>query len=267
MADKPNFVLIPDTDDGDTDDGDRGTSRSVVPVVGWVRSVIASVAAALPMRVASSAVGTPDATASTPGRPRLVFGFDATASREPAWETARQVTDTLVRAVPGQLDVALAVHGGGTLHTFTDFTSNPNTLRDRAASIRCRSGATRLLAILQRALAAPGVRAVTYIGDVYEESPTRGRRLADEMGRRGTKLFVLHDVADWTARRDAEIFLDLARRTGGCVLPFDASAPDRLRELLAAVAVYAVGGTKLLKAKRRELPGALVLLEHLERES
>src|SRR4051812_27452807 len=98
--------------------------------------------------------------------------------------------------------------------------------------ITCRAGPTRLLAILQRALAAPGVRVVTYIGDVYEESPSRGRHLADEMGRRGAKLFVLHDVADWTARRDAEIFLDLARRTGGCVLPFDASAPGRLRDLL-----------------------------------
>jgi hypothetical protein len=87
------------------------------------------------------------------------------------------------------------------------------------------------------------------------------------MGRRGIKLFVLHDVADWTARRDVELFLDLARRSGGCVLPFDGLAPDRLRELLAAVAVYAVGGTKLLQTKGDELPGALILLEHLSRGS
>ena len=56
------------------------------------------------------------------------------------------------------------------------------------------------------------------------------------MGLKGIKLIVLHDVADWNARRDAEVFLDLARRTGGCVLPFDANAPARLRDLLAAVA-------------------------------
>ena len=31
------------------------------------------------------------------------------------------------------------------------------------------------------------------------------------------------------ARKDAEVFWDLARRTGGCVLPFDTTAPGRLR--------------------------------------
>jgi len=73
----------------------------------------------------------------------------------------------------------------------------------------------------------------------------------------------MHDTADWNAKRDAEVFLDLARRTGGCVLPFDASAPARLRELLAAVAVYAVGGADLLEQRKDELPGAVMLLEHL----
>jgi hypothetical protein len=260
MTGKPNFILVPDTDDKGA-----GATRSSVPSVERVRGLIASAAAAiLPFRWTAPVMIVPDSVAQLPSRPRLVFGFDATASREPAWKTAREVTDALVRVLPGELDVALAVHGGSALHTFTEFTSNPNTLRDRAASITCRAGSTRLQAILQRALAAPGVRVVTYIGDVYEESPNRGRRLADEMGRRGIRLFVMHDVADWTARRDAEVFLDLARRTGGCVLPFDASAPDRLRDLLAAVAVYAVGGAQLLQEKRRDLPGAVVLLEHLD---
>jgi hypothetical protein len=86
------------------------------------------------------------------------------------------------------------------------------------------------------------------------------------MGLRGIKLIVLHDTSDWNAKRDAEVFLDLARRTGGCVLPFDANARARLRELLAAVAVYAVGGSDLLEEKRDELPGAVLLLEHLRRD-
>ena len=138
-------------------------------------------------------------------------------------------------------------------------------MRDRAAGIRCLAGFTQLLPILSRALSSPGVRVVTYIGDVFEESLRRGQKLADAMGQQGIKLIVLHDVADWNARRDAEVFLDLARRTGGCVLPFDANAPTRLRELLAAVAVYAVGGKELLEEKRGELPGAVMLLDHLDR--
>jgi len=257
MADKPNFVLVPDPEP----EQDVATPRRAgVPMLQRLRAVAGwagmLVTPRLPAGVADAA----------PQRPRLVFGFDATASREPAWAAARQVTDALVRALPGALDVALAVHGGSRLHTFTDFTANPAALRDIAASIRCMSGRTQMLPILSRAIAAPGVRVVTYIGDVFEESPGHGRKLADAMGQRGIKLFVLHDVADWNARRDAELFLDLARRTGGCVLPFDANAPERLRELLAAVAVYAVGGEALLEKQRQTLPGAALLLRHLGRD-
>jgi hypothetical protein len=254
MADKPNFVLVPDPEP-------EGSQEPQQQPVGWldrIRSLTEAAAALVPFGTARAV-----ATVTEPTRPRLIFGFDATASREPAWAIARGVTDALVKALPGELDVALAVHGGSILHTFTQFTADANTLRDRAAAISCIAGHTRLLAILSRALSNPGVRVVVYIGDVFEESQARGQKLADAMGLKGIKLIVLHDVADWNARRDAEVFLDLARRTGGCVLPFDANAPARLRDLLAAVAVYAVGGKELLEKKREEMPGALVLLEHL----
>ncbi|HEY5300076.1 MAG TPA: hypothetical protein VIJ55_05315 [Acetobacteraceae bacterium] len=237
---KPNFILVPDAKPG---------RKIGAGLFDRIRSLTAPAPALL------------DTT--HPARPRLVFGFDATASREPAWAMARRVTDALVKTLPGELDVALAVHGGSRLHTFTEFTNDGRTLRDLAASIDCEAGHTKLLAILSGALARPGVRVVTYIGDVYEESPSKGRKIADELGRRGIKLFIFHDVSDWNARRDAEIFLDLARRTGGCVLPFDASAPGRLRDLLAAVAVYAVGGAELVHEKREQLPGAVALLGYL----
>jgi len=256
MADKPNFVLLPD--DPPEPPAPPPTAPVGPPMLQRLRAVAARAGALLAPRIPATTA------APMPSRPRLVFGFDATASREPAWAAARQVTDALVRALPGELDVALAVHGGGHLHTFTEFTAHPGTLRDRAAAISCLSGRTRMLPILARAIAAPGVRVVTYIGDVFEESPSHGRKLADEMGRRGIKLFVLHDVADWNARRDAELFLDLARRTGGCILPFDGAAPERLRELLAAIAVYAVGGAKLLEQRRQTLPAAALLLRHLD---
>ena len=257
MQDKPNFVLVPDPD---PKPAPEVSANAPVSLLTWLRTLIAPLTTALPHP------WEPAAPTAAPTRPRLVFGVDATASREPAWAVARAVTDSLFAALPGELDVALAVHGGSSLHTFTAFTANPATLRDRAAAISCRAGATRLLPMLSRALAEAGVRVVVYIGDVFEESPARGGKLADAMGTRGIRLIVLHDTADWLARRDAEVFQDLARRTGGCVLPFDATAPDRLRELLAAVAVYAVGGADLLERKRADLPGASPLLQHLGRE-
>jgi hypothetical protein len=248
---KRNFVLVPDPQ--------PETARPPT-LLDRLRSLLT------PTPLAGLLASEPEIEAgeSAPARPRLVFAFDATGSREPAWDTARQVTDALVRALPGELDVALAVHGGSRLHTFTEFTANPRTLRDRAGGITCIPGFTRMLPILSGSLKRAGVRVVIYIGDVFEESLAQGRKLADAMAARGIKLVVLHDTSDPSARHHAEIFNDLTRRTGGCVLPFDANAPNKLRELLAALAVFAVGGTALLRQKRSELPGALVLLEHLE---
>lgn len=264
MAEKPNFVLVPDPEP-DQPEPARPSGSQAVTIMDRLQALMRTVTAMVPFGAVPAAEPEQAITNGGPLRPRLIFGFDATASREPAWAMARAVTDSLVVALPGELDVALAVHGGGALHTFTQFTANPATLRDHAAGIVCRAGPTRLLPILSRALATQGVRVVTYIGDVFEESPKRGRALADSLGAKGTKLIVLHDTTDWTARRDAELFLDMARRTGGCVLPFDANSPSRLRSLLAAIAAYAVGGEQLLQARRRDLPGAKILLEHLNR--
>jgi hypothetical protein len=264
VTDKPNFVLVPD---------DAAPPPAPMPapmggvlarlrgIAGTALSAAASGGAAL---VSAFGHAEPPADISTPPRPRLVFAVDATASREPAWMTARQVTDALVKAMPGGLDVALAVHGGSRVHTFTAFTDSAATLRDLAAGVTCQAGLTRLLPILSTSQKANAIRVVVYIGDVFEESLPQGRVIADALGRQGTRLIVLHDTADPTARKDAEIFWDLAKRTGGCVLPFDASAPDRLRDLLSAVAVYAVGGTKLLRQQRGNSPGAIALLKHLD---
>jgi hypothetical protein len=232
-------------------------------VLAKVTSAITAAATSLPAAFTNVE---PPVETGTPSRPRLVFAVDATASREPAWAIAREVTDALVKALPGELDVALAVHGGSRVHTFTAFTNDALTLRDLAAGVTCHAGMTRLLPILSASLKHRSVRVVIYIGDVFEESLTAGRQLADKMGTRGTKLIVLHDTTDRFAHRDAEVFWDLAKRSGGCVLPFDASASARLREILAAVAVYAVGGEKLLRQRRHALPGAVALLEHLDNQ-
>lgn len=247
MSDKPNFILV-------TEDAPTPAPSRAAGVLARLGRMVAEVMSG---RVAEAVDPEP------PGRPRLIFAVDATASREPAWRAARGVTDSLVKALPGALDVALAVHGGGRVHTFTPYTTAANTLRDRAAGVMCKAGFTRLLPIMASAVKDPGVKVVIYIGDVFEESLARGRRLADSMGARGTRLIVLHDTADPAARGHAEIFWDLAKRTGGCVLPFEAGASRKLHDLVSAVAVYAVGGERLLQERRHALPGAVALLEQL----
>jgi hypothetical protein len=196
-------------------------------------------------------------------RAKLIFGLDGTASRELMMSTAIPLTDALLTALPGQLDVALAIHGGSKLHTFTRFESDANKLRDRAASVRCKAGYTRLLDILPHALETDGVTSVIYISDAFEESERRARKIAAALGKRGIRLIILHDRMSGTFS-GTEIFAEMAKITGGCVLPFDASALPRLRELLSAVAVLAVGGTPMLEAKQESMPAARLLLEHLK---
>ena len=193
-------------------------------------------------------------------RARLVFAVDATASRSAAWEAAKELTDILFEAIPGKLDVALAVHGGGRVHTFTAFTDDAGRLRDMAMGIRCRSGDTRLIDILARAVREKP-KVVVYIGDCFEESQREAVSVAEQLKAQGTRVIFLRDGNDRTAAR---VFPKLAALTGGAVLPFDLSSLGRLRELLGAVAVLAVGGEHLLEEKRETLPGAVLLLGYLE---
>ena len=188
MTDKPNFVLIPDDapppapPSRDTIPGQCG---GLLASCGALASnVVAAVTAAAPALLSALGHAEPPVEPTTPARPRLVFAVDATASREPAWAAARQVTDALVKALPGELDVALAVHGGSRVHTFTAFTNDAATLRDRAAGVTCEAGLTRLLPILSASLKQPGGAGGIYIGDVFEESLPHGRRLADGMAGR-----------------------------------------------------------------------------------
>ena len=204
------------------------------------------------------------AAALSAGRPRLVLAIDATASREPCWTAARQVTDSLFSAIPGGLDVALAAHGGSAVHTFTDFASDPAVLRDRAAAISCQAGATMLVPILQRARDARA-KVLVYVGDVFEENEGELAEAADALRVRGTKVIVLHDTSCGSDPLSARAFAELADRTQGAVMAFDPSSVGRLRELLEAIAVLAVGGLKLLEAKRKELPGARLLLAKLDK--
>jgi hypothetical protein len=196
-------------------------------------------------------------------RAKLVFGLDNTASRENSWATKIALTDALFTALPGKLDVALAVHGGGRLHTFTKFESDAGRLRDRAAALRCKPGFTKFLDLVSRVLATEGVNQILYIGDAFEESPRRARKLADALKARNIRLIILHDTtaADHSG---ADVFAEMAKRTGGAVLPFNAASVPKLQAMFSAIAVLAVGGTPMLVEKQETMAAARLLLEHLK---
>jgi hypothetical protein len=219
---------------------------------------------AAPLRPAPPATA-PMQTAVMTDRPRakLVFAFDATASRDRAWAASTALTDALLAALPGQLATALAVHGGGHVHIFTSFESDASKLRDRAAAVRCEVGGTRMLDILERVLECDGVGTVVYVGDMFEESHEGARKLAGQLATRNIRLIILHD-GKFAQSSDRRIFAEMAAIAGGCVLPFDAAALPKMRDLLSAVAVLAVGGTQMLAARQETMPAARFLLQHLK---
>jgi hypothetical protein len=187
--------------------------------------------------------------------PRVVFAFDATGSRQPSWDAAKHLTDVLLAAMPSEVKVALAVHSGGRVEIFTDFTKDPGILRDQAAGVRCYSGGTQLLPILDRVARMRDCPVVVYIGDAYEEGSPR--RVANALRDTETRVIILHEGQPPAA------FKEIADLTGGALLPFDLSSLDQLGELLKAVAVLAVGGTDALEAQQETMPAATLLLENL----
>ena len=210
-------------------------------------------------RPAKPQVGTAPA-ASARRRPRLVFAVDATASRAATWRSAQKLTSRMFSVIPDELDVALAVHGGDDVHTFTAFCNDVDAFRKQAAAVTCRSGSTRLCNIMARTLDAGGVRVMSYIGDAFEEDAEEALQLADRFRLRGIQAVMLSDSAEGEA---LEVFRQIAERTGGALLDFRSSDVALMGELLAGVAALAIGGRKLLEAQPGA--GARLLLTHLPR--
>jgi hypothetical protein len=125
--------------------------------------------------------------------------------------------------------------------------------------VSCIPGGTRLLDILGRVLKMDRVGVVLYIGDAFEESEKKAFQLANALLARETRVIILHDC-----RRPPAAFAEIAERSGGALLPFDASAVHQLDELLGAVAVLAVGGVEAVAEKEATMPAASVLLQKLD---
>jgi len=202
-------------------------------------------------------------------RPRVMFSIDMTASRQDSIKPAKRLTDALLGALPGELELALASFGGEKV-TFSPWTTNPARVREVAAGLRCKAGYTQLLKVLRRVLEIDAVRCVVHVGDMFEEDAHAAADMAAELAERGIRVIVLHDTSlrgmnfSPEAHDDARaVFQMLAQRTGGVLLPFDITALEELAKLMEALAVLAVGGTEMLKEQEPVMPAARELLRLL----
>jgi hypothetical protein len=194
-------------------------------------------------------------------RGRLIFAFDATASREAAWDMAASLQAAMFEeaAKIGGLDVQL-IHFGGDQISHSPWLSDAHVLVNQMRGIRCMSGATQIGKVLQHVRAESQrekIGAAVFIGDAVEEAPGELYASAAGLGvpvfmfQEGDGLVIYVDerggiVQEHPPRKVEEVFRNVARLSGGAYGKFDAGAARQLGELLRAVAAFAVGGAAAL---------------------
>jgi hypothetical protein len=193
---------------------------------------------------------------------RLIFALDATASREPLWEQACRLQGDLFLATQGlgALEVQLAWYRGLGEFEASPFVTNSTALVERMRRVTCAAGETQIERVLRHAAAetrARKVDALVFVGDAMEESIDVLAQRAGELGLLGLPCFMFQEGGDPVARA---AFERVARLTGGAYCPFDAGSAQALRDLLAAVATFAVGGRVALEDFTRKSGGAVKLL-------
>ncbi|GGX71288.1 VWA domain-containing protein [Saccharospirillum salsuginis] len=180
---------------------------------------------------------------------RLIFALDATASRQPTWDTACQLQSELFLATRdlGGLAIQLVYYRG-----FKEFHASPwltqtERLLKEMNRVTCLGGHTQIARVLKQAIRETreqAVKAVILVGDCCEEKADDLCQLAGELGMLRTPVFAFQEGHDIDAQR---VFQQIAQLSGGAYVPFDHRSPAVLKDLLGAVAVYATGGKQALE--------------------
>jgi hypothetical protein len=214
-----------------------------------------------------------------PRRGRLIFALDATASRQPTWDLARDLQAKMFRAAApvGKLDVQLAFYRGqgeDRQCRFSRWLSSGDEVVALMNKIECRGGYTQIGRILKHTLheheKAP-VQRLIFIGDACEEignwpsayvAADLGleeggederevplAELANALGRAGVPIHIFQEGRDPDVMR---LFRMLALRSGGEYHEFNPAKLDLLAEQLGAVARLAVGDAMAITHKKKE---------------
>lgn len=195
--------------------------------------------------------------ASTQGRGRLIFGLDATMSRQPTWDLACALQGQMFEAAAdtGGLDVQLVYYRGLNECRASAWASDARRLGAAMGSIDCRGGQTQIGRVLAHAgseAAKSKVNALVFVGDAMEESIDALCAKAGPLALRGVPAFMFQEGHNPVAER---AFREIARLTKGAWCRFDAGAAAELAALLRAVAAYAAGGQKALANLSRSSAG------------
>tara|TARA_R110001592_G_scaffold363371_1_gene685588 strand:+ start:207677 stop:208363 length:687 start_codon:yes stop_codon:yes gene_type:complete len=197
-------------------------------------------------------------------QPRLLFAMDATASRQPTWDSASHVQQEMFRAAgtASTLAVQLAYYRG--FHGFfaSPWLTDSDRLAQLMAKVQCEGGHTQIARLLRHAQTEHGkmaVRALVFIGDAVEESPETLCDLAGQCGLLKLPLFLFQEGRTPMVE---ETFRRMAKLSGGAYVRFDSSSAGALAALLGAVARFASGGRAALENSSGD--SARLLLQQLK---
>jgi hypothetical protein len=197
----------------------------------------------------------------TPGqRGRLMFAMDATASREPTWDRACHIQGEMFSETStlGGLEVQLVFFRGFGECKSSPWVDSSEQLVRRMTAVRCLGGRTQIAKVFKHAIRETKnrrINALVFVGDAMEEDVDTVCHLAGELGVLGVPIFVFHEGFDTVA---AKAFRQFAKLTGGAYCSFNAASASQLRDLLAAVAVYAAGGRRALSDYGKRSGGGAV---------
>ena len=205
-------------------------------------------------------------TSGRPGRGRLLFGMDATASREPTWDHACSIQGEMFVAADtlGGLDVRLAFYRGFDELKVSRWTSDGRELARLMGAVRCLAGRTQIGRLLRYAgdqRRDSRLDAVVFVGDCCEEDVDQVGHEAGQLGLLGLPIFVFQEGQDRVASR---IFPQIAKLTRGAYCKFDRNSPDQLKRLLGAVAAYAAGGREAFLKYGKEKGVAALLTNQVK---
>ena len=197
-------------------------------------------------------------------QPRLIFAIDATASRQPTWDTACQLQGEMFRASASvdSLAVQLCYYRGLSDFYASRWLSDSARLGQLMGGVFCEGGHTQIARLLRHALKEQResrARALVFIGDALEENPDTVCDLAGQCGMLQLPLFLFQEGVNSQVERT---FRNMARVSGGAYARFDAHSAHTLAALLGAVANFAAGGRAALEST----PGdsAKLLLKQLK---
>jgi len=196
-------------------------------------------------------------------RGRLLFALDATASRQPTWDTACKLQAEMFQAATtvGRLDLQLVYYRGLGECRASHWMSNSSQLAKIMSQVMCRAGETQIEKVLTHAAKETKllkVSALVFVGDALEESPDVVLSAASALGRLSVPVFMFQEGHNHLVE---QTFQDIARLTHGAYCRFDPGAARQLAELLRAVAVFAAGGLAALADQHSD--SAVKLLSQL----